>query len=299
MIAKAHKNSLVEAVPGEEVEILAFLEREPVRNLRIVYPLRRYGFLNLGLPEQGSYLVLRRGGAVRGVLFRDNLGLVRWYAAKQEAEVLMEGALERWGMPLALAGEEGETVYLVDRFPELQERVEHWEEELSMVLEPTAFRGPEDGADRAGEGDLLDWIELEKELQLELLGSSSSTHVLRREARMLLEEGRAFLVREGGKAVSKAALEAVSPAADELGGVFTRKHHRGKGYALLACGTACARSLSLGKRVRLETQRDNRAAISLYRRLGFVPLWDHLVVRLRSGDRYSQETVTPSFGPGL
>ncbi len=270
-----------EAVPGEEGQILEFLERDPLRNLRIVYPLRRYGLLNLGFPEQGLCLVLSKKGEVGGVLFWDNLGLVRWSAPRIEAEALMEAALERWGCPQALAGEEGEVAHLLDRFPELRREVEHVEEEVSMILEPHAFRGPDGGAELARGEDLREWMELEREMQVEILGRAASARVLRREARLLLGEGRAFLVREDGKAVSKAALEAVTPAADELGGVYTRKSHRGRGYALSACGAACASSLSRGKRVRLETQRDNLPAISLYRRLGFVTMWNHLVVRLK------------------
>jgi GNAT superfamily N-acetyltransferase len=275
------------AVPGQEAEVLDYLERDPVRNLRMVYPLRRFGLFNLGLPEQGSFLVLRINDAVRGVLFRDNLGLVRWCPGGKEAEVLLEGSMELWGFPGALVGEEEETDSLLSRFPEVRRRVEHVEEEASMLLHPRAFRLPQERLERAAlasDGDLEDWIELEKQLQSELLGCSVSTHLLRREARVLLEEGRAFVVREGGRAVSKAALEAVTPAADELGGVFTRMECRRKGHALSACAAACALSVGRGRWVRLETQRDNHAAISLYMRLGFTTLWHHLVVRLGDVD---------------
>ena len=279
------------AVPGQEAEVLDYLERDPVRNLRMVYPLRRFGLFNLGLPEQGNFLVLRGNDAVRGVLFRDNLGLVRWCPGGTEAELLLERSMELWGFPGAMVGEEGETDFLLSRFPEVRRRVEHVEEELSMVLRPNALRLPPEGSERAvpaDEKDLDDWIELERELQLELLGCSASTHLLRREARVLLEEGRAFVVREGGRAVSKAALEAVTPAADELGGVFTRMECRRRGHALSACGAACALSTGKGRWVRLETQRDNHAAISLYMRLGFTTFWHHLVVRLGDGDPASR-----------
>jgi hypothetical protein len=90
--------------PGDEEQLLAFLEEDAVKNLRLVWAVRRWGLFNLGLAEQGSFLAARSGDEMRGALFRDNQGLWRMAAEGEAAMGLVQAALESWGMPEALAG---------------------------------------------------------------------------------------------------------------------------------------------------------------------------------------------------
>lgn len=268
--------------PGEERELLSFLERDPVANLRLVWTVRRWGLLNLGLAEQGAFLAVRSGGRIRGVLFRDNLGLWRTAAGADEARFLVRSAMDLWGPPVAMTGRREEVEGILADFPELSGAVVRREEEVSLVLEPGDFvpRKPE-LAEEAEEEDLESLAGLERSFQLEYMGSVSRDWEIRLRMLRLVEAGAAALARWEGKPAAKAEMEAVTPRADELGGVYTLPRFRRRGLAAAVCSLLCSRSLSRGKVVRLEAREDNHAAISLYRSLGFRELWPHLVVVFR------------------
>lgn len=265
--------------PGEEGELLAFLERDPVKNLRLIWVVRRWGLLNLGLAEQGAFLAACSGGEIHGVLLRDNLGLWRADARGDAASDLVRAALDLWGLPEAFAGPREEVEEVLDRFPKLAAAASRKEEEVSLVLRPEgSVLGHPWRAEKAKEEDLESLVALERSFQLEFLGSVSRDWEIRLRMLRAVEGGVAALARWEDKAVAKAELEAVTPRADELGGVYTLPGYRRRGLAAEVCSLLCYESLSQGKVVRLETRKDNPAAMALYRKLGFRELFPHLVV---------------------
>jgi GNAT superfamily N-acetyltransferase len=266
---------------GQVRKALAFLEEEPFRNLRMVWAMRRWGPFDLGLAEQGRYLLAGDDQGLCGVLFCNNQGMWRLAAAGETARALAEQALSMWDMPRLLAGPEEEVEALLGAIKPLARAVEHREEEVTLSLSGEDFRPCKAaGGMLAGDGDLDDLVALERMLQLELLGSCAEEWVVRSQM-LRATEAAAALVRYGGRVVAKAELEASTPGADELGGVYTVQGMRRRRFASSACSLVCAPSLARGNRVRLETQRDNTASIRLYESLGFKRAWPHLVVRFR------------------
>ncbi|MDY6794094.1 MAG: GNAT family N-acetyltransferase [Actinomycetota bacterium] len=266
---------------------LSFLEREPLRNLRIIWALRRWGLFNLGLPEQGRYLTCGDSGGITGLIFLNNLGLLRWEAGGGNATRLVECAVSAWGEPEALAGPEKDVEAVLKHLDALAGRVEHVEKERSLYLRDGDLRPVPGPARIACEDDLEDLVELEREMQRELLGSRAAGWVIRSQLRRAVEDGVASVVRWKGKAVAKAEMDACTPGANELGGVYTLPRYRRRGLASSACSLICQASLAGGRTVRLETQRENEAALSFYTRLGFRELWPHLFVRIITDDRQS------------
>ncbi len=264
---------------GQGREALAFLQRDPVRNLRMVWALRRWGLFNLGLPEQCRYLAALGADGMQGLLLLNNQGMMRISARGDVARELAERALDSWGMPQVLAGPEEETEELLAAVTELALALEHREEETSLGLSAEGFIPCRGGAEAACEDDLDCLARLEGMLHEELLGGCPEAWIIRSQISRYLEEGTAALVRLDGRAVAKAEIEASTPWVDELGGVYTEPDHRSCGFAAAACSLVCESSLARGKTVRLETQRDNAAALALYRCLGFKELFPHLALR--------------------
>ncbi|RJP32513.1 MAG: GNAT family N-acetyltransferase [Actinobacteria bacterium] len=267
---------------GQEKEALAFLELDPVRNLRMVWALRRWGLFDLGLPEQGRYLAARGVKGIQGLLFVNNQGMMRLAARGDTARALAEQALSLWGVPQVLAGSEEEVEELLVAVETLAQAVEHREEEVSLAVSERELIPCWGRAEEACEADIDALIVLEMMLHEELLGSCPANWIIRSQIRRSLEEGAAAMVRWDGKIAAKAEIEAATPHADELGGVYTIPELRRRGFAAAACTLVCRSSLQRGKTVRLETQRDNDAAIGLYEHLGFKKLWPHLALRFKA-----------------
>lgn len=272
---------LEELKPTDLRTALRWLDAEPVRNLRIIWALRTWGIFNLGLPEQGRYLTAFEDGDLRGLLFLNNLGLLRLSGPPEIGIRLVERALMLWGLPGLLAGPEDMVDSILSRFSSLESAVEHIEEEVSMVLQPEDFKPYGKKASLSLLEDVDELVELERLMQLEMLGSSAAEWVLRSQILRAVEGGVSCLIRHRGRVVGKAEMDATTPAADELGGVFTLPGMRGRGYAKACCSFLCGLSVASGKTVRLETQRDNLPALAVYSELGFRPMWPHLAVRFK------------------
>ncbi len=272
---------LEELRPGDERKALAFLEADPVRNLRIIWALRRWGLFNLGLPEQGKYMFALLNGDIFGISFFNNLGLLRLAAPQDASLVLVERCLLYWGSPGLLVGPEDEVDYILSHFSVLESAVEHVEEEVSMILSADDFRPHRKKASLALLEDVEALASLERLMQLEMLGNCAAEWVIRSQMLRAVEGGVAALVMHRGHAVAKAEMDATTPSVDELGGVFTLPSKRGKGYAGACCSFLCRLSLDAGKQIRLETQRENSMALSLYSKLGFQTLWPHVAVRFK------------------
>ncbi len=159
--------------------------------------------------------------------------------------------------------------------------VEESEREVIYVLRRESFKPDSEGKARlASAGDLEEMVELEKGLQVHLLGRSADSSFLRQRILEVVDKGRAAVYPDGGGLAAKAELEVEIDGLSQLSGVFTRTGMRRHGAGRAVCSLLCSQALGEGREVCLETQEDNHAALALYSGLGFVRHAGSLVARM-------------------
>jgi len=107
--------------------------------------------------------------------------------------------------------------------------------------------------------------ELKRESATELAGLLG----VKLEQALDLLRGFAFGLLKRGKLVSYAASPEILEDLAIVRGVFTAPSERGKGYSKAVCSALVSRLLDEGKEVMLYVSKDNAAALSVYRSVGF------------------------------
>lgn len=85
-----------------------------------------------------------------------------------------------------------------------------------------------------------------------------------------IKEQAVFFLEENGTVTAKGGTNASGFHFVQLGGVFTRPELRGQGRGLTLVSHIVEWALSAGYRSALFVKKDNRPAVALYRRLGFI-----------------------------
>ena len=136
----------------------------------------------------------------------------------------------------------------------------------------------------AQESDIDVLLKWKKSFRVDAMGDDPSwidEEVLRESLELGIQEKRQFILEQHSKPVSMARLNAVSGRVAQLGGVFTPKEHRGKGYASkMVSGLAnqCLVENFQGEFVGdyealvLTVDEESKKALKIYRDLGFLGL---------------------------
>jgi hypothetical protein len=98
-----------------------------------------------------------------------------------------------------------------------------------------------------------------------------------KQLRRTLREELVFVAEKDGIPLAKAATNARGFAVDQIGGVFTVPNARGKGLGRLVVSELLRRVLKEKEGACLFVKKKNRPALSLYERLGFVPVTDYVI----------------------
>lgn len=101
----------------------------------------------------------------------------------------------------------------------------------------------------------------------------------RTETERVHEEGVHWILLDGGRPVSYSAFNARLPDAVQVGGVWTPRELRGRGYARAVVAASLLEARDAGaRRALLFTDEENRPAIAAYEALGFRPIGDYGLV---------------------
>lgn len=108
-----------------------------------------------------------------------------------------------------------------------------------------------------------------RELKRENASELADLLGIKPEEALNLFTGIAFGLNEGEKLVSYAASPEILEDLAIVRGVFTAPDKRGKGYSKAVCSALAKRLFDEGKQVMLYVSKDNAAALSVYKSLGF------------------------------
>lgn len=101
----------------------------------------------------------------------------------------------------------------------------------------------------------------------------------RHDLEQLLSTRTVFLAKnENGKIVAKAGIHAEGQQHSQIGGVYTLPEERGKHFAHKAVTATVVEILRQKKQPTLFVKNKNAPAISVYKKIGFVPECDYMIV---------------------
>jgi predicted GNAT family acetyltransferase len=95
--------------------------------------------------------------------------------------------------------------------------------------------------------------------------------------RTSLREQLVCVAERDGTAVAKAATNARGFTVDQVGGVYTVPHERGRGLGKVVMGSLLKAIFAEKQGACLFVKKRNRPALALYERLGFTPVTDYFI----------------------
>lgn len=95
------------------------------------------------------------------------------------------------------------------------------------------------------------------------------------------DEEEFIIAEKGGKMVAQACIQTYTPKISQIGGVYTTKEERGKGYCKAVVSEICRKIIAKGKSPTLSVKKNNTPAVKAYTALGFEHYDDYLIVRFK------------------
>ncbi len=288
------KHRIRRLVAGEEAALDPFLATHTTSSMFMRSNLRRVGLVDRGEPYQATYVAAFDRDAIVGVVGHCWNGMLLVQAPTLvellAPEVVAASGRQVFGLSgpgeqvmrarLALGLESAETTEdSIDDLLSLQVAAMHVP--AALTERRVTVRHPD-----AAEIDLMaDWC---ASFHCEALGFIDAPELRRNcsdQVRRLQAEGGQFVLDLAGAPVAYAAFNATLPDTVQLGGVWTPREFRGRGYgrSIVAGALLAARAAGVTHAV-LFTGPDNRAAQAAYRSLGFERVGDYgLVIFARPG----------------
>lgn len=269
-------------------ELVRFLGRNPEENIYLLSRVANDGVVNEQAASHGRFYGHHRNGGLDGVIFFGHRkGVV---LAGDDEEFLRASAL------LAL-GSESDWVILVGPRAATDGFLSHYRwrgrpthinrVQIHHVLRPDdALPPPAPGARQAEPRDLDAVVEMSEQMLMEdfrLHPGSLSREGIRLSMRQKIQDGRTWVLEEGGELVFKADVSARFSGGAQIEGVFTRPHRRGRGHAVRGLATMHADLLRSSAFVSLHVDEANAAARRAYEKCGYRPFSELRLVLLKVG----------------
>lgn len=272
--------------PGDEAALEAFLAICPETSMFLRANMRRVGLVDAGEPYQGTYVASFADGAMTGAVAHFWNGMLH-VQAPGTVETLAPAVVAASGRAVSGLLGPGEQVGRARRVLGLEQAAtttDSLDDLFALPLGSLALP-PDDGksvvrAPLAAELDrLAAWS---ASFHREALGFAAGPALERNcaaQIRRLQEEEAQFVLAVAGEPVAYAAFNAVLPDMVQLGGVWTPREFRGRGYGRRVVAGALLQARERGvARAVLFTAAGNAAAQAAYRSLGFARIGDYGLV---------------------
>lgn len=275
---------------GDERSLEDFLVSRAASSMFLRANARSGGLVDRGDPLQGTYVAALEAGRIVGVAAHFWNGMLVLQAPEPRAlESVARAATLRSGRELRGLVGPWDQVEAARHVLELEERRTALDSREGLYeLELEDLRVPGDLASgrvecrhpRPTELDLLTRWRVEYSIEaLGIPGGPDLAATSRAEISRLQEERSQWILLEGGRPVAYSAFNARLPDAVQVGGVWTPRELRGRGYgrAVVAGSLIEARSAGATRAV-LFTGEENRSARAAYEALGFRVIGDYGLV---------------------
>lgn len=278
---------------GDEKALEDFLAPHASSSMFLRSNCRAAGLVDRGAPLQGTYVAAIDGGTIVAVAAHFWNGMLVLQAPDARAlESVARAAVSRSGRALSgFVGPQSQveaarsTLGLSGRATSHDSREKLYQLDLADLQVPRSlaagllvYRAP-----RQDELELIvDW---RVDYCVESLGTPRSPELAktsRTEIGRLQQEGSQWIVLDGGRPVSYSAFNARLPDAVQVGGVWTPRGLRSRGYgrAVVAGSLLDARAQGVRRGI-LFTDEENRSARAAYEALGFRAVGDYSLVIFR------------------
>ena len=279
--------------PGDEAALETFLLPRIDSSMFLLGNMRAAGLRDAGRPLQGTYAASVEGDAIVAVAACYWNGNLVVQAEAHLPEVVRAAASAATRRVQGLIGPSDQVAASWDVLGIDPQRAQ-WDEEeklytlaLEDLVVPAALDEGRVSARRMEPGDLDLMTDWRVAMRVESM-NEEDTPRLRENTRATVERGLArgeiWLLEEDGRPVSTTAFNATLAEAVQVGGVWTPRELRGRGYAraVVAASLLDARAASVARSV-LFTGQENWPAQKAYEALGFRHVGHYRLVLLRPG----------------
>jgi len=275
---------------GDEQLLESFLLPRAESSMFLRANSRAAGLVDRGAPLQGTYVAALEGGRIVAVAAHFWNGmLVLQTPDRDSLESVARAAVLRSGRELGgLAGPRSQVegavraLGLEGRRTSLDSREKLYTLELEELRVPDALASGRLLCRRPDTSELDLLAAWRAEFSIESLGLTDGDD-LRAASRRELErqdaDGAVWILVDGDRPVSHSAFNARLPDVVQVGGVWTPRQLRGRGYARCAVAGSLLEARRHGvKRAVLFTAEENRSARAAYEALGFRVVGDYGLV---------------------
>ena len=265
-------------------QLLAFLLPNEWRAVPFTSRLRRQGRKAFPTPLEASVLVCREGPEVRGTMMLTSTGLLlpAFSPSTGESRVLPPAPFPGWNdlkfRLYSIMGPSGEVSWLKQQLSLSPVAAVDYH---LMVQSHTAFTSASRKPIPCPPGlivrtayprDVNALLPLQIRYELEevvINRKRYSEQICRQNLKRSLRQQLVLMAEQNGQVVAKAGTNARGFTTDQIGGVFTVTNERNSGIAFRVMEELLQRIFAEKLTACLFVKKDNRPALSLYRKLGF------------------------------